>query len=59
MAVELAMFKKLRTFDTPIIDSVREDAICTMANSATSIANARVPPIPTNRRVVTKSLIDS
>ena len=52
------MFMLLCTFVTPIIDNVRELAICTIANSATSIANANVPPIPTKMRVVTKSCIE-
>ena len=42
-----------------MIDNVKEEDICTIANSATSIANAKVPPIPTNIRVFIKSSIDS
>ena len=47
------------TFVTPIIDNVNDDAICTIANSATSMANAKAPPTPTSESECKRLGIDS
>ena len=41
------------------MDSVSDDEICTIPNSATSIANANVPPNATSNNVCKRSPYDS